>query len=72
MQVFYFRREEVDGDVVHNLELNRDNLKRILLHPDVKDKRIVIVSVFGDFRKGKSFLMGFFLKYLESTVRFNV
>lgn len=54
------------GNIVHKLELNEDNLKKILLHEEVKGKPVVLVSVVGDLRKGKSFLLGFFLKYEEA------
>ncbi|XP_078339000.1 atlastin-2-like [Crassostrea virginica] len=38
----------------------------VLLHPDVKDKPVVIVSVAGPFREGHAPLLGFFLKYLAT------
>lgn len=37
-----------------------------MFHPDVKENPVVIISIAGPFRKGKSFLLGFFLKYLET------
>lgn len=55
-----------DGKIIHELELNNENLEKIMLHPEVKDRPIVIVSIAGAFRKGKSFLLGFILKYLET------
>lgn len=39
-----------------------------MLHADVKDNPVMIVSIAGALRKGKSFLLGFFLKYLEAEV----
>lgn len=48
------------------MELIKENLEKIVLHPDVKDRFVVIVSIAGAFRKGKSFLLGFLLKYLET------
>jgi atlastin 3 len=47
-------------------ELDVEALSSILLHPDVKDKPVAIVSIAGDFRKGKSFLLNFFLRYLKN------
>ncbi|XP_061197696.1 atlastin-1-like [Saccostrea echinata] len=66
LQIIRVTREENDSVISHGLELNEKNLARILMHPDVKENPVVIVSVAGAFRKGKSFLMGFFLKYLEA------
>lgn len=51
------------------MELKEENLAKLMLQPDVVDKPVVIVSVTGAFRKGKSFILGFFLKYLETNVR---
>ncbi|KAF6199336.1 hypothetical protein GE061_007362 [Apolygus lucorum] len=45
-------------------QLDEDALRRILLAENVIDKNIVVISVAGDYRKGKSFLLGYFLRYL--------
>ncbi|GIY07469.1 atlastin-2 [Caerostris extrusa] len=50
----------------HTFELNEDVLHSVLMKNDIKDKKIVVVSVAGAFRKGKSFLLNFMLRYLES------
>ena len=56
----------------HKFELNQKALEDILLDESVRDKKVVVVSVAGPFRKGKSFLLDFFLRYLEREVRKNV
>ncbi|ROJ29394.1 Atlastin-3 [Anabarilius grahami] len=48
----------------HSFDLDTDALSRILLVPDVRDKDVVVVSVAGAFRKGKSFLLDFMLRYM--------
>lgn len=53
----------------HTFELDEEALSEILLHDDVKDRNVVVVSVAGAFRKGKSFLLDFFLRYMNSKVR---
>jgi atlastin len=52
----------------HSFELDEDALEAILLQDHVKDKNVVVVSVAGAFRKGKSFLLDFFLRYLVTQV----
>lgn len=46
------------------IELDESALKTLLLDERVKDKPMAIVTVAGAFRTGKSFLLGFFLRYL--------
>ncbi|XP_064458881.1 atlastin-2-like [Ornithodoros turicata] len=46
-------------------ELRNENLERLLTDPDVADLPVVIFSVAGGFRLGKSFLLGFCIRYLE-------
>lgn len=54
--------------VNHSFNLQLEVLKKILEHNDIKDRYIVAVSIAGAFRKGKSFLLNFFLKYLYAQV----
>ncbi|TRZ02040.1 hypothetical protein DNTS_024195 [Danionella cerebrum] len=49
----------------HSFDLDTDALGRILLAPEVRDKDVVVVSVAGAFRKGKSFLLDFMLRYMH-------
>lgn len=53
----------------HTFELDEEALEEILLKDEVKDRSVVVVSVAGAFRKGKSFLLDFFLRYMNSKVR---
>uniref|UniRef100_A0A672Q5R4 Atlastin-3-like n=1 Tax=Sinocyclocheilus grahami TaxID=75366 RepID=A0A672Q5R4_SINGR len=48
----------------HSFDLDTKALSRILLAPEVRDKDVVVVSVAGAFRKGKSFLLDFMLRYM--------
>uniref|UniRef100_A0A8C7A5I1 GB1/RHD3-type G domain-containing protein n=1 Tax=Nothoprocta perdicaria TaxID=30464 RepID=A0A8C7A5I1_NOTPE len=52
----------------HNFELDEDALEKILLQEHIKDLNIVVVSVAGAFRKGKSFLLDFMLRYMYNRV----
>lgn len=53
----------------HTFELDEAALSRILLAEEVRDREVVAVSVAGAFRKGKSFLMDFMLRYMYKQVR---
>ena len=45
-----------------NFELDEEALEQILLQEHIGDLNIVVVSVAGAFRKGKSFLLDFMLR----------
>ncbi|XP_077352402.1 atlastin-2-like isoform X2 [Festucalex cinctus] len=48
----------------HSFELDAAALEKILLQEHVRDLDVVVVSVAGAFRKGKSFLLDFMLRYM--------
>lgn len=52
----------------HSFELDTEALAQILLAPEVRDKHVVVLSVAGAFRKGKSFLLDFMLRYMYRKV----
>uniref|UniRef100_A0A672NI99 Atlastin-2-like n=1 Tax=Sinocyclocheilus grahami TaxID=75366 RepID=A0A672NI99_SINGR len=53
----------------HQFSLDEEALEQILLQERVRDLHVVVVSVAGAFRKGKSFLLDFMLRYMYSQVR---
>lgn len=53
----------------HEFSLDKEALERILLQEHVRDLNVVVVSVAGAFRKGKSFLLDFMLRYMYNQVR---
>lgn len=54
------------NDETKEFELNEEGLSSILNHEKAKDKPVVVISIAGDFRKGKSFMLNFFLRYLKA------
>ena len=52
----------------HSFELDEEALESVLLQPEIKNKKVAVVCVAGAFRKGKSFLLNFFLRYLDGKV----
>lgn len=56
----------------HSFELDAAALEKILLQDHVKDLNVVVVSVAGAFRKGKSFLLDFMLRYMHNQVRWSM
>ncbi|KAM9493954.1 atlastin-2-like isoform 2-T2 [Clarias gariepinus] len=48
----------------HQFSLDEQALERILLQEHIRDLNVVVVSVAGAFRKGKSFLLDFMLRYM--------
>jgi hypothetical protein len=41
----------------------------LFMHPEVKNRKAVIISIVGVFRKGKSFFLDYCLRYLYTNVR---
>jgi len=52
----------------HTFELDQEALQEILLSDEVRDRKVVVLSVAGAFRKGKSFLLDFIIRYLNKEV----
>lgn len=52
----------------HNFELDEKALERVLMQEHIRDLNVVVVSVAGAFRKGKSFLLDFMLRFMYSQV----
>ncbi|KAL4612860.1 atlastin-2-like isoform X3 [Arapaima gigas] len=51
-------------DEEHRFELDEGALESVLMQEHVRDLDVVVVSVAGAFRKGKSFLLDFMLRYV--------
>lgn len=52
----------------HMFELDAAALEKILMQEHVRDLNVVVLSVAGAFRKGKSFLLDFMLRYMHCQV----
>ncbi|KAH7730956.1 Protein Y41E3.3 [Aphelenchoides avenae] len=48
----------------NSLRLNKGALNAVLGSSSVANRKVVVISVAGAYRKGKSFLLNFFLEYL--------
>jgi len=55
-----------DEDAEHTFTLDEEALQEILNKDEIRDKPVCVVAVAGAFRKGKSFLLNFMLRYLKS------
>ena len=54
----------VNGLIVVDYE----KLNETFLHPQVADRKVVVVSIVGAMRKGKSFLMNYCLRFMYANV----
>uniref|UniRef100_A0A6Q2YJ69 GB1/RHD3-type G domain-containing protein n=1 Tax=Esox lucius TaxID=8010 RepID=A0A6Q2YJ69_ESOLU len=52
----------------HSFALDTEALEGVLLAPEIRDKHVVVLSVAGAFRKGKSFILDFMLRYMYRKV----
>ncbi|KAL7677747.1 hypothetical protein ACOME3_003984 [Neoechinorhynchus agilis] len=55
----------VDVSPEHKFQLNEQALRSVLFQPKCRSRRVAVLSVAGAFRRGKSFLLDFFLRYLR-------
>ncbi|XP_067877806.1 LOW QUALITY PROTEIN: atlastin-3-like [Heterodontus francisci] len=58
LQIIHVRKED------HSFLLDEKALESILLREPVRDLNVMVLSVAGAFRKGKSFLLDFMLRFL--------
>ncbi|XP_022821574.1 atlastin-like [Spodoptera litura] len=54
------------GEGAQRYELDEEALRRVLMRQDVRGLPVVVVSVAGAYRGGKSFILDFFLRYLNA------
>lgn len=50
------------------IKFENEEIEKMFLHPDVKNRKIVIFSIIGAFRKGKSFFLDYCLRFLYANV----
>lgn len=49
--------------------IDYDALNQVLMHPEVKDRKIVVVSIVGALKKGKTFFLDYCLRFMYANVR---
>ncbi|CAO1423679.1 unnamed protein product, partial [Diamesa hyperborea] len=64
VELLNFKNETVD-----KLELNLETLEALFLDVDVADRNVVVISIVGAFRKGKSFLLNYLLRFMYANYR---
>lgn len=52
------------------IEFDENALKELLLHSEVRDRKIVLFAIVGAFRRGKSFFLDYCLRYLYANVSY--
>lgn len=52
------------------LQFDKAKLESLLLHAEVKNRKLVVLSIVGAFRKGKSFFLDYCLRFLYAHVSF--
>lgn len=68
LKLITFKESEFNS-LIESLE--EDVLEKLLLNKQVIKRKIVVVSVVGGFRKGKTYIIDYCLRYLYANVRFN-
>lgn len=57
-----------------NKTINPDykGVNDLFMHPEVKDRKIAVVSIVGTFRGGKSFFMNYCLRFMYANVSMSI
>lgn len=62
-------KQIIDFDKQKKLKLKKETLEKILNQEQVKGLPIVILSVIGAYRTGKSFLLSWLVRYFKADVK---
>lgn len=62
----------LDFDTKNNktVTITKGSIEMLFLDPIVADRQVVVISIAGAFRKGKSFLLNYMLRYMYANVSF--
>jgi Guanylate-binding protein, N-terminal domain len=52
-----------------SFSVNYKSISSVLMHPEVRNRKIVAISIVGALRKGKSFFMNYCLRFMYANVR---
>jgi atlastin len=53
-----------------NLQCDESSLDNLLLNSQVKSRKIVVFTIVGAFRRGKSFFLDYCLRFMYANVSF--
>jgi atlastin len=62
----------LNADMNNKVVVDNVCLEKMLLHPEVKNRKVVVFSIVGAFRKGKSFFLDYCLRFLYANVSLRV
>ena len=51
--------------------IDNGELDKMFLHEEVKNRKVVVLSIIGAFRKGKSFFLDYCLRFMYANVSLN-
>lgn len=63
---------QVNGTDHQIIEFDQDAIYNMFDHPEVRDRKIVVFSIIGAYRRGKSFFLGYCLRFLYARVSTNI